>query len=151
MQIHDLCDSVECISATSSLSSDTGKRDIMGVSFLCEEDSAKEEEHFCKRCLVAFPSKKQLQRHTLSVHRSSSGTEAVSSRGYMCPICSRSFSHRHNMKRHVDMVHRNRRPHSCEFCDKMFMTNSCVKRHISRKHSVLASSSPVRSKSPVSS
>mmetsp|Transcript_5493 Transcript_5493/g.16375 ORF Transcript_5493/g.16375 Transcript_5493/m.16375 type:complete len:142 (-) Transcript_5493:230-655(-) len=140
MELRRICGGDDTFSLTTSMSGSgdgeqPGERDCMNLSFLCKETSASTSNHFCTRCLVAFRSRKLFDRHMKSTHRGEAELSAAQSTGHTCPICARIFSHRHNMRRHIDMVHQNRRPHHCEFCQKTFMTRSCVRRHISRRHS----------------
>lgn len=122
-------------SMTTSVSGEErSTKSCMDVNFLCKTDATDESDNFCTRCLESFGSAKELQRHVSSKHRTISPPESPRSVGHACPICARTFSHRHNMRRHIDMVHQNKRPHVCEYCDKAFMTRSCVRRHIARKH-----------------
>ena len=49
-------------------------------------------------------------------------------KSFHCPICSKNFSEKGNMKIHV-RTHTNERPYPCEFCPKKFKTFGQLKDH----------------------
>ncbi|XP_055920218.1 zinc finger protein 271 [Eupeodes corollae] len=48
---------------------------------------------------------------------------------FQCPMCSRIFGTRHNLKRHF-MIHTGEKPFSCTICQKPFREVSTLKKHM---------------------
>ena len=55
---------------------------------------------------------------------------------YDCPIegCSKSYSTRGNLKRHINGVHRNLRPFECDICGESFQQQTNLDDHIAAIH-----------------
>ena len=51
-----------------------------------------------------------------------------------CQWCDRSFSHKHNLLRHVLEVHERIRPFKCHVCGKSFAQNCYLQSHLQRVH-----------------
>ncbi|XP_063437223.1 uncharacterized protein LOC134718551 [Mytilus trossulus] len=54
-------------------------------------------------------------------------------RPFKCDICTKTFSNRGNLQKHL-MVHNNERPHKCQQCNKAFRTRSYLNYHIDVVH-----------------
>ncbi|VDI20981.1 KRAB domain-containing zinc finger protein [Mytilus galloprovincialis] len=54
-------------------------------------------------------------------------------RPFKCDICTKTFSNRSNLQKHL-MVHNNERPHKCQQCKKAFRTRSNLKYHMDVVH-----------------
>ena len=46
----------------------------------------------------------------------------------------KSFSHRHQLKKHIHTVHEGHKDYKCEFCGKSFFRHDYLKRHVYRTH-----------------
>ncbi|KAA8499051.1 Myoneurin [Porphyridium purpureum] len=53
---------------------------------------------------------------------------------HACTMCSFSFMKRHDLKRHIDVVHLNKRDYECSLCGAEFGRESNLRRHCVAKH-----------------
>jgi hypothetical protein len=53
---------------------------------------------------------------------------------FKCEICSKSYGYRGKLKSHVDTVHKNLKPFKCQYCPKTFGRNWHFKRHLELVH-----------------
>ena len=59
----------------------------------------------------------------------------------MCSICNHEFAHKNDLKRHILVVHEEKKPHKkqkygCNSCDKSFSTKSNLNKHVKEVHNV---------------
>ncbi|XP_070133029.1 zinc finger protein Paris-like [Drosophila bipectinata] len=52
---------------------------------------------------------------------------------FVCPVCSKPFSYKGNLKIHIQSVHNGERPYTCPHCNKGFSHKGNLKNHI-RSH-----------------
>ena len=52
-----------------------------------------------------------------------------------CPQCSRTFSSKQSVTRHVVKFHTNKKDFQCKFCPEKFFFNNELKKHFKKKHS----------------
>ncbi|RXG68524.1 Zinc finger protein 32 [Armadillidium vulgare] len=64
---------------------------------------------------------------TACTSSSSSGNSAI---GNLCPYCSYSSPHSHNVRRHILFKHTKNRPFPCTLCPKSFATNYYLQAHM---------------------
>ena len=55
---------------------------------------------------------------------------------FKCDQCSKDFSRKAQLNKHVDVVHNNVRKHKCEMCEKLFGSKSDLVQHTKVNHSV---------------
>ena len=55
-------------------------------------------------------------------------------REHGCDICKKVFSHKSNLKLHIDTVHEGKKIHACNICGKSYGQKSQLKRHIKTAH-----------------
>ncbi|XP_046900951.1 zinc finger protein 229-like [Hypomesus transpacificus] len=75
---------------------------------------------FCTLCGKGFPDAKGLNRHG-RVH---------SGESHECPQCSKTFTYRFGLTKHLQMVHGHLRPFTCQVCSKGFFTQRDVEAHL---------------------
>ena len=79
----------------------------------------------CSICGDCFPSKKELEKHVLTVH-------------FQCSICDYKTGSKENLKSHIDKFHDEQQKASlCSFCGKYFPLQNKLMRHISIVHEKL--------------
>ena len=110
------------------------------------------EGFFCDKCGAGFAHKSSLTRHknrgkciprpsaiqTPNPDEPAAATTAASSSSsqlFSCPHCTRHFSRKDNLARHVDLVHNEtRRTYFCGMCPQMFHTLRELTEHRQRAH-----------------
>jgi len=75
----------------------------------------------CAICSVATNSAWELRRHVNTVH--------MQARSHVCDYCSRTFSQKSDLNRHV-VQHFVSTPHQCEFCDKKYRWEKQLREHM---------------------
>ncbi|XP_071449250.1 uncharacterized protein [Hetaerina americana] len=106
-------------------------------------DGVKNFLHACQICNEGFAQKESLSAHMMHVHpvkgkqlgcdvsseafqcKSGLDAEAIT---YKCEHCSREFSLKFNLKKHI-FLDNDARPHKCEVCSMTFKCKQELKRH----------------------
>ncbi len=78
----------------------------------------------CMNCSITFSDAHGFKAHNEEVHRT-----------FVCPFCSREYSNRANLERHV-RLHTGVKPYMCMVCDQGFTRKDDLKHHM-LKHSDL--------------
>ena len=58
----------------------------------------------------------------------------LSMRNYACQECNATFTHKGHLSQHIKCVHERRKDHVCHVCGQGFSVKSNMKRHILRNH-----------------
>lgn len=82
----------------------------------------------CKECDYTTYAQNLLDTHTGRVHMTMEDWK------YTCPICSKKFILKSQLKFHVDGVHKQERKVSCPECDATFQTKSKMQQHFTAIH-----------------
>lgn len=53
---------------------------------------------------------------------------------FICEICEKVLTRKHDLYRHIQSVHQKERPYSCKICGKSFASKSYIKVHHRRLH-----------------
>jgi KRAB domain-containing zinc finger protein len=94
---------------------------------------------YCDRCGENFDIPLQLERHDYYVHRG--GREYVSmkqrqdraiSAPKICPYCTKEYSSKSKLNRHIRVVHEQSIVIKCKICSKTFCSQSSLKVHMDR-------------------
>ncbi|XP_054165265.1 serine-rich adhesin for platelets-like [Oppia nitens] len=87
----------------------------------------------CHSCVLYFDDLPAVKSHVDDCHRNtSSGT--IEPIRIPCSQCNMSFIQRHNLVRHVEVVHQGKRLFGCKHCNKKFQTIVDRKRHEKSQH-----------------
>ena len=73
-------------------------------------------------CVKRFTQHYNMQGHFEEVHK-------VGEPKHICDICSYAFKKKCALKKHVDVVHSNIKPHMCKFCGHRFANSSSLQLH----------------------
>ncbi|XP_059616075.1 zinc finger protein 664-like [Phlebotomus argentipes] len=92
---------------------------------LRDEECAGTTGFTCGECGKILSTRGSLKSH-LSRHRH--GNE------YKCAICQEVFQNFNARKRHVNLIHFNRKIHQCPFCEESFQYHSTHREHIRKVH-----------------
>ena len=87
----------------------------------------------CHSCVVFFDDLKGLIGHVDGSHRNNkSGT--IEPVRIPCSQCNMSFIQRHNLMRHIEVVHQGKKLFTCKYCCRKFQSIADRKRHIKGKY-----------------
>jgi uncharacterized Zn-finger protein len=81
----------------------------------------------CDTCEKSFTQKVNLSTHHKTVHLAQKNVKCLQ---FQCP---KLFGTRHNMKRHLNAVHR-KETHKCSHCPKTYSDRSSLQRHVKKVH-----------------
>ncbi|XP_035712275.1 PR domain zinc finger protein 5-like [Folsomia candida] len=87
-----------------------------------------EKAYTCSTCGRRFASHTTMKTHEI-IH-----LEKSTRRIFMCELSPHISSRKADLQRHVQIMHENRRNHSCTFCDKRFSTPTNMKNHVEARH-----------------
>jgi hypothetical protein len=99
----------------------------MSVSEENEEDNDEESEkkYNCPECGRGFNRKFNMQ-----THRSTHDPNRVKPFACEHPNCGSRFTRKHDLKRHINGIHKGEKVHECNVCRKPFSRKDAWKRHI---------------------
>ncbi|GBB86148.1 hypothetical protein RclHR1_01260019 [Rhizophagus clarus] len=99
----------------------------MSVSEENEEDNDEENEkkYNCPECGRGFNRKFNMQ-----THRSTHDPNRVKPFACEHPNCGSRFTRKHDLKRHINGIHKGEKVHECNVCRKPFSRKDAWKRHI---------------------
>ncbi|XP_054273663.1 zinc finger protein 287-like isoform X9 [Macrosteles quadrilineatus] len=80
----------------------------------------------CKDCGKGFNQKKNLKRHTDSVHSREDQ--------YKCAECHKVFNHKDRLKQHIQTSHQQREEYICALCDRTYYLKSSLIVHINKHY-----------------
>ena len=87
----------------------------------------------CHSCVLFYDDLSQIKAHVDDCHRNnSSGT--IEPIRIPCSDCNMSFIQRHNLMRHIEVVHNGKRLYACKHCSKKFQTITDRKKHEKSQH-----------------
>lgn len=84
---------------------------------------------YCDLCPAKIFNSKRMVRYHMQSH--------ISSKGYICEICSKCFTSRDNLKIHLNTVHAENADslkRICPHCRKYFKNKHCLQNHINALH-----------------
>ena len=81
----------------------------------------------CDICFSDFPNREDLTAHKTKEHPKRA--EKLN-----CDKCGKLFDFKHQLKKHIKIVHDNIRDQKCSHCDKSFKTKDVLKEHIASVH-----------------
>ncbi len=110
-----------CYQCGRTFESDKPLEDHMKIAHCCGEPQPL---YLCELCGKEFFSQSAYSTHKM-VH---------SGRRFCCPLCTREFSHKHNMLEHVNRVHLKIREHSCQECEFTCRRRSELGKHKKEVH-----------------
>ena len=91
----------------------------------------------CHSCVLFYDNLTQIKGHVDDCHRNnSSGT--IEPIRIPCSECNMSFIQRHNLMRHIEVVHNGKRLYVCKSCPKKFQTIADRKKHEKSQHQDLS-------------
>ncbi|CAG8591447.1 10695_t:CDS:1 [Acaulospora morrowiae] len=90
-----------------------------------EENEDDEKKYMCPDCGRGFNRKFNMQ-----THRATHDPNRVKPFACEHPNCGSRFTRKHDLKRHVNGIHRGERVHSCTVCNKPFSRKDAWKRHV---------------------
>lgn len=91
------------------------------------------ELYCCHSCVLFYDDLSQIKAHVDDCHRNtSSGT--IEPIRIPCSECNMSFIQRHNLMRHIEVVHNGKRLYACKHCSKKFQTIADRKKHEKSQH-----------------
>ena len=84
-----------------------------------------DDDLICDICNAIYKTQDGLENHIKQNHVN-----------YKCGDCKKSLTGLYNMKRHIKLVHEEKKPpaYSCSFCAARFMTKQGMKKHILSTH-----------------
>ena len=118
---------------------DMSNEDSDEVSSSASESSDKREKYNCDSCNKQFSSRRKLEGHLKSIHKSKSvGSEDNESsddddddtmKTFACDSCPKKFKKASLLARHIKTHDPNKRPHECAKCQKRFPSQVALVRH----------------------
>ncbi|XP_044742585.1 zinc finger protein 235-like [Chrysoperla carnea] len=85
------------------------------------EKIVREFRHLCNMCGKGFNTRAELKIHMLS---------HSDEKTFACQTCNMKYKTMHGLRYHVKSVHLNLKPHPCPICSRHFSTRSVVERHM---------------------
>ena len=84
---------------------------------------SERKKDVCEACGKGFTSKKKLDLHKMKYHGGK--------KEFICTIngCNQAYWEDRHLRRHIDSVHLNIRPFSCELCGASFSSGDLLRRH----------------------
>ena len=89
--------------------------------FTAHDGPKPEKRYKCPKCDKMFNTNSYLTKHINVTH------EGIKNQ---CEFCQMTFSGEQSLKRHVKMIHEDKRPHQCNHCDRSFRSPYDLKRHM---------------------
>uniref|UniRef100_A0A336M1T2 CSON007895 protein n=1 Tax=Culicoides sonorensis TaxID=179676 RepID=A0A336M1T2_CULSO len=93
-------------------------------SLKCHEKSHNEKKYTCDVCGTKFHNLNTIKRHLTSIHLRIKES---------CEICGKLF-HPEHLKNHINRIHLNIKPYSCEICKRKFSIKSEIVKHMNNIH-----------------
>ncbi|CAB4481698.1 unnamed protein product [Rhizophagus irregularis] len=90
-----------------------------------ENDDESEKKYNCPECGRGFNRKFNMQ-----THRSTHDPNRVKPFACEHPNCGSRFTRKHDLKRHINGIHKGEKVHECNVCRKPFSRKDAWKRHI---------------------
>lgn len=87
-------------------------------------DGHKTEGYMCDRCGSHFKDKYSLQQHNFKVHK----------KELHCPQCSKKFTYKSNLDRHILLHTEHKKSYICEKCGSAYFTPMALKEHFIYAH-----------------
>lgn len=76
--------------------------------------------------------------YVIKLYRFSKATQSdtmpVKNPGFVCSTCDQTFGFKHNLKRHIQLVHNKDRNFDCKQCDKRYSRKDRLLFHIASVH-----------------
>ncbi|XP_039261337.2 uncharacterized protein LOC120337574 [Styela clava] len=102
----------------------------------------------CLRCQLTFPTIQEMETHSNSLHIQEDEQYMqninTSSKQHHCSFCTKSFSSAINLKRHMQLLHRNKDDARvfCRECGKGFSKPETLRKHVDKIHNGNVSAIP---------
>ncbi|RIA96583.1 hypothetical protein C1645_687783 [Glomus cerebriforme] len=90
-----------------------------------ENDDETEKKYNCPECGRGFNRKFNMQ-----THRATHDPNRVKPFACEHPNCGSRFTRKHDLKRHINGIHKGEKVHECTVCRKPFSRKDAWKRHI---------------------
>nr|CAG8468847.1 6478_t:CDS:2 [Entrophospora candida]CAG8469438.1 10992_t:CDS:2 [Entrophospora candida] len=90
-----------------------------------QEDDTEEKKHLCPECGRGFNRKFNMQ-----THRSTHDPNRIKPFACEYSNCGSRFTRKHDLKRHINGIHKGEKVHECGVCRKPFSRKDAWKRHV---------------------
>ena len=99
------------------------KRHIATVHEIAK--SLEEGDIACDICNAIYKTQSGMDNHIAQIHGN-----------YECVDCKKSFTNKYNMRRHIELIHEEKKPpaYCCPICAAKFMNKQGMKKHILSTH-----------------
>jgi hypothetical protein len=111
---------------------------------LDRSDSDLPELYCCHSCVLFYDELSQIKSHVDDCHRNTKSGSIEPIR-IPCSQCNMSFIQRHNLMRHIEVVHHGRKLYGCKQCGKKFQTIADRKKHEKSQHQIKQSDESIPS------
>ena len=105
------------------------------VNFDMLQEGRDDSVNTCKICGKSFAgSSSSFENHVVYKTCQNSAEDVNEEGRHQCNQCSRSYTNKSNLAKHMEWKHREMQVFECESCGKTFSTPSNLRRHTKQKH-----------------